>query len=325
MAVSCLPPMMLVSVQLFPETINPAWFFSMVMLTGIVDWNAVCLSSLSDVMPPAWRAPAYGLFFAGASAGGAVAPFLATIVTNLQVSVTALMIQIVAVCLAYFLIPETLPYETSIHARQVRRDQTEGKSVLGVVLWNLKRPLWELSILNRYPLFQLLASLALFSGMATSGDNVLVFFYLENQLGFSYTGVASVLLFFAVWCIITQTIGIKAFNELFGEKYIIMLAFFLGFLHNLCFGFARGPFWVYVGFFFSAFLWMAFPAISSIKSMNVVSDPDTVVAHYGLIDELFRISHIVSSRMIRRTSRSREESRELCGRCSHSRRRWVRC
>ena len=167
--VSSLSPLCLVLIQLNPG-MSPFWYYGAGALTGLVSWFAVALSALSDVLPPRWRAPGFGLLLAGFSFGFALAPTLALILGHFRVSVMALATVWAALAVVIFFFPETLPPEVAVEARDTREELTEGLSGPQKVLWAIYRPVWELSILNRSRLFRLLSCLAFFSGMVSSGE-----------------------------------------------------------------------------------------------------------------------------------------------------------
>jgi DHA1 family tetracycline resistance protein-like MFS transporter len=166
---SLLSPLTLVLLQLRPQ-MSPWWYYGVGALSGLINWIAVALSSLSDVMPPRWRAPSFGLLLAGFSLGFALAPQLALALGHFPVSVLSLTTVALGLAVTAFCFPETLPLETAIDARERREEQMEGLSGVQKVLWNFYRPMWELSILNRNRLFRLLTCLAFFSGMVSSGE-----------------------------------------------------------------------------------------------------------------------------------------------------------
>ena len=166
---SCLSPLCLVLTQIYPD-MNPIWYYGAGGLSGLVSWIAVALSALSDVMPPRWRAPSFGLLLAGFSLGFALAPSLALLLGHFRVSLMALGTVVMAVVVVVFFFPETLPPELALEARDVRQEQMEGLNAQKKALWVLYRPIWELSILNRSRLFRLLSALAFFSGIVTAGE-----------------------------------------------------------------------------------------------------------------------------------------------------------
>ena len=88
---SLLGPMNLVLMQLY-DNISPFPFYACHAFSGAVSWMAVALSSLSDVIPAEWRAPAFGMVIAGFSLGFALSPILAVFLSHLAVSILALSI-----------------------------------------------------------------------------------------------------------------------------------------------------------------------------------------------------------------------------------------
>ena len=53
---STLSPLMLFIMQYIPS-MSPWWYYGVHMSTGLVNWTAVALSSLADVLPKSVRAP----------------------------------------------------------------------------------------------------------------------------------------------------------------------------------------------------------------------------------------------------------------------------
>lgn len=71
--------------------------------------------------------------------------------------------------------------------------------------------------------------------------------------------------------IFVQGFVLKFFNDCLGERKVVIFAFTLGTVTNLAYGLANKKSIVFVGVAISAFVGMAFPTISAIKSNNVVS------------------------------------------------------
>jgi MFS family permease len=167
--ISSLSPLLLVGLQLQSE-MSPFWYYLAGAVSGLVSWIGVALSTLSDVMPPHWRAPSFGLLLVGFSVGFAVAPQLAFLLGHFWVSVMSLASIWFGIIVLVCFFPETLPPEMALVARLAREEQVEGLSSSQKALWSMYRPIWELSILNRNRLFRLLSCLAFFSGMVSSGE-----------------------------------------------------------------------------------------------------------------------------------------------------------
>lgn len=161
---------------------SPNWYYGAGAFGGLINWIAVALSSLSDVMPPQWRAPSFGLLIAGFSLGFAMAPQLALFLGHFRVSVLALVLVSTGFVITLVFFPETLPPEQAAEAQMTREAQLDGLTPREKMIWNIKRPIWELSILNRNRLFRLLSLLAFFSGLVSSGDRTLIIYYIEGEV-----------------------------------------------------------------------------------------------------------------------------------------------
>jgi hypothetical protein len=170
--VNSLSPLLLVVLQL-QTNLSPFWYYAAGAISGFVSWIGVALSTLSDVMPPEWRAPSYGLVLVGFSFGFALAPQLTFFFGHFYVSLLSLAAIWSGLVILIVFLPETLPLEVAREAQLVRDEQmnlhttTLAQRVIYSIFY---RPFWELSILNRSRLFRLLSCLAFFSGMVSSGE-----------------------------------------------------------------------------------------------------------------------------------------------------------
>ena len=265
---SCLSPLFLLLLQL-DDNMSPKWYYCAGATTGLVNWIAVALSSLSDVMPKKWRAPSFGLLIAGFSLGFAMAPVLALFMGHLGVSFFALTLVLTGFFVTLFFFPETLPPHEAARAMDLRESLVEGMSPMRKVFWNIQRPIWELSILNRNRLFRLLSMLAFFSGLVSAGDRTLLIYYIEERLGFNDRDVALMFFIMGMLGIFVQGFVLKILNEAIGERMVVTVCFCLGSLHNLLYGLASAKATIFIAVAISAFGAMAFPTISAIKSNNV--------------------------------------------------------
>jgi DHA1 family tetracycline resistance protein-like MFS transporter len=261
---SLLPPTCLVLLQLF-ETMSPNFYYVANASTGIVNWIAIALSCLSDVMPKKWRAPSFGLLLAGFSLGFAFSPLLALVFSHLGVSIFSLSLLVAGFLFAACLLPETLPPAIAQEAIRARSIDPEDDCVLR----HLMRPLKELSILNRNRLFRLLSALAFFSGMSSSADQSLLVYYLEERLGFNDGDVAVLFMIFGLMGIFVQGVVLKPLNDRIGEKHVVVTAFVFGALHNCFYGLATTKAVIFIGVAIGTLTGMSFPTISAIKSNNV--------------------------------------------------------
>ncbi|CAB9510394.1 Hippocampus abundant transcript-like protein 1 [Seminavis robusta] len=265
---SCLPPLCLVLIQFIP-TMNPTWYYVVSASTGLVNWIALCMSALADVMPPEWRAASFGLLLAGLSLGFAGAPTLAILMGHRQVSIMGFFMVFLGWLNTLFFFPETLSPEKAAMASAVRRLQVEGMTKKERIIWNLKRPAWELSILNRNDFFRLLAVLAFFSGMVSSGDQTLLVYYLEERLAFKDSDVATMFMINGLLGVFAQAAILKPSIDCIGERMVLACCFVLGAIDNFMYGIARDKSVIFAAGAIGALSMVSFPTISAIKANNV--------------------------------------------------------
>lgn len=175
-------------------------------------------------------------------------------------------------------LPETLPPDAAEAARRRHtdtgedsEDRSDRRNWMKTVWQYLVRPLAEMAILNRDTFFRMLSILAFFSGMVSSGDQVLLVYYLEQNLYFTERDVSAIFLIIGVVGLFAQAVMLKPLNDCFGEKFVIALCFFVGSLVNITYGLATTKATIYTAVVFSSFTLMAYPTISAIKANNVVS------------------------------------------------------
>lgn len=257
-------------IQMKPS-MSPTWYYGVGTLSGIINWIAIALSALADVLPRQWRAAGFGLLLAGFSLGFALSPILATLFNHFQVSVVAASVLTVAWFVTVLFLPETLPAATSAAARQVREEQARqhNTTTRGRIFHALSRPVREISILNRNSFFRLLSCLAFFSGMVQTADQTLLIYYVEERLDFNDHDVAIMFMLSGILGILVQGVLIKPFNECFGERMVIMIAFILGAVDNFMYGVASSKATIFIATCFASFVGMSFPTISAIKANNV--------------------------------------------------------
>ena len=238
LTLSCLSPICLVLLQLRPS-MSPTWYYVASGSTGLVNWIAVALSALADVLSPKFRAAGFGLLLAGFSLGFALSPMLAAIFNHFQVSIVCCSILMMAWLSTVFCLPETLPPEVAAESARVRRaeQQVREPTRWGRILHIALRPLREIAILNRNSLFRLLSALAFFSGMVATADRTLLIYYVEERLAFNDRDVATMFMISGILGILVQGVLIKPFIGCFGERYVIVMAFvscmkFITWLHS---------------------------------------------------------------------------------------------
>jgi len=297
LSISLVPALCLYILQMIPS-MNPWWYYSTSASTGLVSWIAVALSALNDVLPPEFRAPGIGLLFAGFLFGICLSPTLALLLERKTLSLVSFGVVCAGFLMTIFVVPETLPPQVGENARKKRRDkdilETEedlqmaeeldqnrfscfwrlyyGSSFCRTLRRLLSRPLQEILILNRNSFFRIIAGLAFFTGIVSSGDQVLLIYYLEDQLSFDAKDVSIMFLIIGVTGIFVQVAVMKPLNDLVGEKMVVAISFLAGFVVNLLYGLARTKSTIFVALLIAGFSQMSFPTISAIKANNVESN-----------------------------------------------------
>jgi MFS transporter, DHA1 family, tetracycline resistance protein len=122
-----LTPGALVLIQVVPSMSANVYYATSALSSGLVNTLAICLSSLSDVLPPKFRAPSFGLLLAAFSLGFALAPNFAIVLGNhLHVSILALVMIICGFLVIVFGFPETLSLQAAAQAKCMRRAEQEA-------------------------------------------------------------------------------------------------------------------------------------------------------------------------------------------------------
>jgi hypothetical protein len=208
---------------------------------------------------------------------------------------------VLGLILTIFVVPETLPPEVAAETktrreleaqRQDAADEEEDQDYAAAVTANsnsnsmvscwrstrafrrtgtriLLRPIREMAILNRDTFFRLISLLAFFSGMVSSGDQVLLVYYLEERLSFTTQDVSVMFLIMGVMGLLTQGVLLKPLNDRIGERLVVAFCFLVGAIDNTMYGLAHNKTTIYAAVAISALTGMAFPTISAIKANNV--------------------------------------------------------
>lgn len=279
---STFSPLMLFLMQLIPS-MSPWWYYGVGASTGLVNWIAVALSALNDVLPPRFRAPGIGLLLAGFMLGFSLSPILVLLFTRIQLSLVSYLVVTSALVSTIFFVPETLPPHAAEEAKRRREyeseteDDDDGSNAGYHLVSNflkpvgrfLFRPLKEMSILNRSSFFRLISLLAFFSGMVSSGDQVLLVYYVEERIGFTEKDVTVMFLIMGLMGLLAQAVLLKPLNDRVGEKMTVAICFLIGAVDNTMYGIATKKSTIYAAVALSSLTGMAFPTISAIKSNNV--------------------------------------------------------
>jgi MFS family permease len=281
---ACLSPSCLLIVQMRPK-MSPFWYYGAKSSTGLVNWMAIAISSLGDVLPAEWRAPGVGILMAGFMLGLSLAPTLALFITPFQISLLSFLVVFGGFVLTVLFFPETLPPEVAREARRRLEGEAVNRNLGGKIWWNLQRPLRELSIVNRNGFFRLLSLLAFFSGIVTAGDHTLLIYYIEERLSFNLHDVALLFVFVGGFGVVAQAFVLKPLNDLIGERLVVVMCFTLASFVNLMYGVAKEKSTIFIAIIISAFTGMAFPTISAIKANNVVSQSVILISFLCVSDQ----------------------------------------
>ena len=308
LALGSMSPLMLVLIQWIP-TMSPWWYYGFHASTGLVNWLAIAISALSDVLPPKFRAPGIGLLLAGFMLGFSLSPIFALLLAPFWLSVVSLSIVLLGLLSTILFVPETLPPSVAHFTKEQRRLETiREQELLSLSLeeqdrlvsstssywatsaysWRwycycrrwysvygrpiarfVSRPIREMAILNRNTFFRLISTLAFFSGMVSAGDQVLLVYYLQERLAFTTKDVSLLFFIMGTLGLFVQGVLLKPINDCFGEKWVVALAFAVGAIDNTMYGLARNKTTIYIAVALSTLTGMAFPTISAIKANNV--------------------------------------------------------
>lgn len=270
MFLSLLSPLVLVTMQVTPS-LDPVWYFIAFALIGLVNFMSISFSMLSDIMPPHYRAPSFGLFISSWYLGFAGSPSLTLVMNHFQVSLLSVFTSILGFLFSCCALPETLPEAVAERNLSERLAGTataqDGESAL--LRKAIFRPIREMSILNRDAMFRLLTVAYFFSGMVFSSDRSLVIFYIEDHLNVRDGDLAAMMFIMAFVAIVVQGFLIEPLLLCLGEKGLLVGSFLCGTLHNLSYGLARGKPLIYFALCLSQLTKTNFPLVSSIASNNV--------------------------------------------------------
>jgi Na+/melibiose symporter-like transporter len=101
-------------------------------------------------------------------------------------------------------------------------------------------------------------------------SQTLLVYYVEEQLNFQDQDIATMFLIFGILGVIVQGFIIRLINGCVGERIIVFISFVFGAIHNALYGVAHHKTTINIAIAFGSLSLMSFPAISAIKSNNVV-------------------------------------------------------
>lgn len=271
MILSSLSSLSLVLIQL-NSRMSPLWYYGTYSLSGFVNFMAIILSSISDIMPEQWRAASFGVIFAGFYLGFAFSPALALTMSHQNTSIGAMGLWMLNISFSLFCLPETLSPENAATAKRRRDDEEAESGSEGGVgeRWKrvIFRPLKEMSILNRDSLFRTLAALAFLGGMVSAADQSLLLYYLEERYDFKDVDISAMFLLMGVMGVFVQSVLLKPMTDFFGEKRVLIIAYAAGTCVNFSYGVAPSKKFIFIAIAAGTLSGVGFPTISAVKSNN---------------------------------------------------------
>lgn len=249
---------------------SPTWYFVVKGLTGLVDWLPIIFSSMADILPAKWRAPCFGMLYAGFGIGIALAPLLALLFDDKGIAIVSATVGIGAWIFTVVSLPETLSHDIAdgVYDARVREDIVERHKLSSILI----RPIKELIIINRSVLFRLLAVIIFLSRMVFGGVYALLIYYLQHELGFNERDVACMLLVSGLLAIFVLIALFKSLNDLLGERRLIILASVMGVIQFFLYGIASTKQIIFVASSLLGFVGLSNPTIAAVQANNVEAD-----------------------------------------------------
>ena len=209
-----------------------------------------------------------------------MAPFLATFMSHVQVTIAATCIRILALLIAVLFLPETLDCKKSANDGKSRvHNTTRNENIINLqtkvetptISSLVFQPLHDMTILLRNRSLVLVALSAFLSKMVFSADITLFFYYIENILGATDHDVARMMFATGIVGLVVQAGLLKYLVSFLGERSLLIMSFFSGAFHNLIYGLAPNILVVYFGMCLSQLSNTNGPLLSSLASQNVAS------------------------------------------------------
>ena len=264
-----LAPIVLVGMEFFP-TIEPVYYYVTNSLIGAVSYSSIAFAIISDSVLEEYRTASFGVIMAGFYCGFCLSPFLALLLSHIQVSILSAVLTGGALTYTIVCFPETLPDSVRIMNQQlVVEDQRDMEhSLASRILAGLIRPFREMSILNRDQLIRLVASASFFSSMVYAADSTLVLYYIEEYLDVREKDIAYQFLVMGMVGVLLQGCLLQPLLKFFGDKGLLIVAFLSGTTHNLLYGVAKNKATLYAALSLSQLTKTNTPILASLASKD---------------------------------------------------------
>jgi len=221
---------------------------------------------IADVTEPHVRAVAFSLLLICGSSTIWLPPQIAIVVGNVNATRIAVIVSFLGLIYGLKYLPETLSPENKERAIQRRKVELENGVTL---LSRICQPFRDLKILNRNVLFRLITFVVILSITVKAGERVLFLFYMEGQLGFTGSNVATYTLIHSYGGVLAQSFILNAMVQRIGERNVVIIAMICGAFSSFLYGIAKSPTLIYIGALIFAVSGIDNATISSILSFNV--------------------------------------------------------
>jgi len=276
-----LAPMLLVAMQLLPM-MEPIWYYLANSAIGAISFSSIAFATVSDVVLEKYRTASFGVIMAGFYSGFCLSPFLALLLSHIQVSILSAVLTTAAFLYTLICFSETLPDSVRERNRQEVADNNEERQETSTtiarshpffwgfhrILMGLTRPLREMSILNRDRVIRMVAWASFFSSMVYAADSNLVLFYIEEYLDVREEDVAYQFLAMGIAGVVLQGFLLQPLLKCFGDKGLLIIAFCSGTTHNLLYGLAREKRTLYAALCLSQLTKTNTPILASLASKD---------------------------------------------------------
>lgn len=235
------------------------FYFPAQALNGALSSMSICMAYVADVLHPDHRAPTFGLILCSFSVGILVGPLGGGYINPRVASIAALSGLLSCVLYVIFLIPESTTKESRLLAQ--KKQKAEQRSCRG--------PWQGFSILGRSSLFARLTAVLMISSVVAEGMYELLMQYFQIKLNFGTQDQAHMFVLAGLCGMFTQLVILRLLLRFVGKSRMLLFGLAASFAQQTLLVFARnkamGLFAVCLGSVGN----LAFPAISSIKSLHV--------------------------------------------------------
>ena len=268
-----LAPIVLVGME-FSPTMEPIYYYVASSLIGAVSYSSIAFAIISDSVLEEYRTASFGVIMAGFYSGFCLSPFLALLLSHIQVSILSAVLTGGALTYTMVCFPETLPESVrAMNQQLVMEQQTDRAQSLGNRIGTgLIRPLREISILNCDRIIRLVASASFFSSMVYAADSTLVLYYIEEYLDVREQDIAYQFLIMGMVGVLLQGCLLQPLLKCFGDKGLLVVAFLSGTTHNLLYGVAKSKRTLYLALSLSQLTKTNAPILASLASKDAGSN-----------------------------------------------------